>query len=149
MREKREVVVYCLTLGNVYEDYPFHDDKWCVMRHKASKKTFAYIYEKNDQIWVNVKCEPQWRDFWRSTFEAVVPGYHMNKEHWNSIILDGTIPKRDIKRMIAESYDLTKGKRRGKQQDGLEPAVFCVFHTLVYLYVKVGLFFIRADIKTS
>ena len=111
MREKREVVVDCLTLGYVYEDYPFHDDKWCVMRHKASKKTFAYIYEKNDQIWVNVKCEPQWRDFWRSTFEAVVPGYHMNKEHWNSIILDGTIPKRDIKRMIAESYDLTKGKK--------------------------------------
>lgn len=119
MKEKKEVVGYCLTLGNVYEDYPFHDDNWCVMRHRTSGKTFAYIYTKEGNIWVNVKCEPQWRDFWRNAFSAVVPGFHMNKEHWNSIILDGTVPENDIKRMIAESYDITKdAKKAGNRRKG-------------------------------
>jgi len=111
MKEKQEVITYCLSFENVYEDYPFHDSNWCVMRHKDSQKSFALIYNKDGKVWVNVKCDPQWRDFWRSAFPSVVPAYHMNKTHWNSIILDGTIPKEDIKRMIGESYDLTKGKK--------------------------------------
>ncbi len=112
MREKKEVIAYCLTLGKVYEDYPFHDDNWCVMRHKDTKKTFAYIYIRQERVWVNVKCEPQWRDFWRDAFASVVPAYHMNKTHWNSVILDGTVPEKEIKRMIAESFDLTKSKKK-------------------------------------
>ncbi len=60
---------------------------------------------------VNVKVDKEWRDFWRSTYEAVIPGYHQNKEHWNTIILNGTVPENDIKGMIAESYDLVKDKR--------------------------------------
>ena len=72
---------------------------------------FALIYERNGQIWINVKCDPEWRDFWRETYPSVVAAYHMNKEHWNSIILDGTVPGKEIRRMIAESYDLT---RKGK-----------------------------------
>ncbi len=55
---------------------------------------------------LNVKADPEWRDFWRSTYESVTAGYHQNKEHWNTIILDGTIPDKDIKRMICESYEL-------------------------------------------
>jgi O-6-methylguanine DNA methyltransferase len=55
---------------------------------------------------LNVKVNPQWRDFWRATYSSVTPGWHQNKEHWNTIILDGTIPERDIKQMIAESYDI-------------------------------------------
>ncbi|WP_418920725.1 methylated-DNA--[protein]-cysteine S-methyltransferase, partial [Anaerotignum faecicola] len=55
---------------------------------------------------LNVKVAPEWREFWRNTYPAVVAGYHQNKMHWNTIILDGTIPTQDIKRMIAESYDL-------------------------------------------
>lgn len=111
MQSKQEVITYCHSFEQVYEDYPFHDSNWCVMRHKGSKKTFALIYNKDGHVWINVKCNPQWRDFWRSTFSSVVPAYHMNKTHWNSIILDGTVPKEDIKRMIGESYDLTKGKK--------------------------------------
>lgn len=57
-------------------------------------------------IHLNVKVNPEWRDFWRSTFASVIPAYHQNKEHWNTVILDGTIPDADVKRMIAESYDL-------------------------------------------
>lgn len=110
MRERREVIDYCLTFENVFEDYPFHDDNWCVMRHKQNKKVFAWIFNKDGYVWVNVKCDVEWRDFWRNAFESVIPAYHLNKTYWNSIILDGTIPVEDIKRMIGESYDLTRGK---------------------------------------
>ena len=47
MRERREVIDYCLTFENVFEDYPFHDDNWCVMRHKKNKKVFAWIFDKD------------------------------------------------------------------------------------------------------
>jgi O-6-methylguanine DNA methyltransferase len=73
---------------------------------KPSKKAFLWSYEKDGQICLNLKCDPEWRDFWRNTYDAVIPGYHQNKEHWNTVILDGTIPDDDVKRMIAESYDL-------------------------------------------
>lgn len=112
MTERKEVISYCLKFNNVYEDYPFHDPNWCVIRHKGSNKVFAWIFNKDDYVWVNVKCEPQWRDFWREAFECVIPAYHMNKKHWNSIILNGSVPDADIKRMIGESYDLTKPRRK-------------------------------------
>lgn len=110
MRERREVIDYCLTFKNVFEDYPFHDDNWCVIRHKKNEKVFAWIFDKDGYVWVNVKCDVEWRDFWRNAFDSVIPAYHLNKTYWNSIILDGTIPVEDIKRMIGESYDLTRGK---------------------------------------
>ncbi|MFQ8721181.1 MmcQ/YjbR family DNA-binding protein [Enterocloster sp.] len=49
--------------------------------------------------------------FWRNAYEAVVPAYHQNKEHWNSVILDGSVSDEVVKRMVAESYDLVKGRR--------------------------------------
>lgn len=81
------------------------------MRHKNNNKVFAWIFPRQGNIWINVKCDPEWRDFWRSAYKSVVPGYHLNKEHWNSIIMDGSVPDKDVKRMIGESYDLTKGKK--------------------------------------
>ena len=112
MTKKEEVIAYCLKLADVYEDYPFHDQNWCVMRHKKNKKVFAWIFHKDGNVWVNVKCDPQWRDFWRQAFVSVVPAFPLNKEHWNSMILDGSIPKEDIQRMIVESYDLTGPKSK-------------------------------------
>ena len=108
MRKKDEVIACCLTYEQVYEDYPFHDPNWCVIRHRENRKVFVWIFEKDQYIWINVKCSPEWRDFWREAFSSVVPAYHLNKMHWNSIILDRTVPDQDIKRMIGESYDLTK-----------------------------------------
>lgn len=108
MIKREEAIKFCKTFQNVIEDYPFHDSNWTLMRHISNRKTFACIYERQEKIWINVKCDLEWRDLWRTTFESVIPAYHMNKEHWNSIILDGTIPQQDIERMITESYDLTK-----------------------------------------
>ena len=112
MTKRKEVIAYCLTFSDVYEDYPFRDTNWCTIRHRSNDKIFAWIFDRdvngNNYVWINVKCDREWRDFWRKTFKSVIPAYHLNKEHWNSIILDGTVPKKDIRRMIGESYDLTK-----------------------------------------
>ena len=71
-----------------------------------------YIKQAEPGLYQISCTKAQWRDFWRQTYEAVLPGYHQNKEHWNTVILDGTIPDEDIKRMIAESYDLIVGSKR-------------------------------------
>ena len=106
MRTREEVLQYALSFPNVYEERPFRDQSWQLVRVKGSKKTFLWIYERNGYVNLNVKVDPQWRDFWRSTYDYVIAGYHQNKEHWNTIILDGSIPENEIQRMISESYDL-------------------------------------------
>lgn len=106
MMTREEALAYGMSFYNVYEEKPFRDPNWQLVRIKGSKKTFLWIYEREGYINLNVKVNPEWRDFWRSAYESVMAGYHLNKEHWNTIILDGTIPEEEIKRMIAESYDL-------------------------------------------
>ncbi len=114
MTTRKEITDHCLEYADVYEDDPFHDPNWRVIRQRKNQKIFAWIFERNGNIWVNLKCEPQWTAFWRSAFSAVVPAYHLNKTHWNSVILDGSIPREDICRMVAESYELTKPAPRRK-----------------------------------
>ncbi len=106
MKTRKEALDYGLSFKNTYQDAPFHDENWQLVRIKGSKKAFLWTYELEGKMCLNVKCDPEWRDFWRSTYKSVMPGYHQNKEHWNTIILDGSIPDEDIKRMIAESYDI-------------------------------------------
>ena len=108
MKERQEVLDYGMTFPYAYVDTPFHDDNWVLLRYRKNKRCFAMTYERNGLIWVNVKVDPEWRDFWRQVYPSVVPGYHQNKEHWNSLILDGSIPDDEVKRMIAESYALIK-----------------------------------------
>lgn len=106
MKTREEALEYGLTFENTYQAAPFHDANWQLIRVKGSDKAFLWTYERDGYINLNVKVDPQWRDFWRDTYKSVIPGWHQNKEHWNTIILDGSIPDEDIKRMIAESYDL-------------------------------------------
>lgn len=106
MLTRQEALEYGLSFPDTYQDAPFHDANWQIVRVKGSGKAFLWTYERDGYINLNVKVHPQWRDFWRSTYEAVIPVWHQNKEHWNTIILNGTVPEAEIKRMIAESYDL-------------------------------------------
>lgn len=114
MKTREEVLKYCLSFPNTYQDAPFYDENWQLVRCAKNKKAFAWTYYRKNQLCINVKVHPEWRDLWRQTYEAVIPGYHQNKEHWNTIILDGTIPEKEVRRMIAESYDLVCGKDKGK-----------------------------------
>ena len=106
MKTREEILAYGLTFADTYVDTPFSDTNWQLVRVKQSKKAFLWTYEKDGFLNLNVKADPEWRDFWRSTYKSVIPGYHQNKEHWNTIILDGTIPEKEVRQMIAESYDL-------------------------------------------
>ncbi len=111
----QELIAYCLTMPDTYEDYPFHDVNWTVIRCKQNNKVFAWIFERQEHIWINLKVNPEWRDFWRNSFSSILPAYHLNKEHWNSVIMDGTVPEETIKQLIGESYDLVKPKRGKKK----------------------------------
>lgn len=106
MTTREEVLAYGLSFPDTYQEAPFHDSNWQLVRVKGSKKAFLWTYERDGCLNLNVKVDPEWREFWRNAYAAVVPGYHQNKEHWNTIILDGSIPDEDVRRMIAESYDL-------------------------------------------
>lgn len=106
MKTREEATKYGLSFPDTYLETPFHDPNWELVRVHGSKKAFLWVYERNGYINLNVKVRPEWRDFWRDAYASVLPGYHQNKEHWNTIILDGTIPDKDVKQMIAESYDI-------------------------------------------
>lgn len=106
MKTREEAISYGLTFPDTYMEMPFRDKNWQLIRVKGSKKAFLWVYEREGCINLNVKVSPEWRDFWRKAFKSVIAGWHQNKEHWNTIILDGSIPEKDIKTMIAESYNL-------------------------------------------
>ena len=106
MTTREEAIAYGLTFPDTYMEMPFKDTNWQLIRVKESKKAFLWVYEREGYINLNVKVSPEWRDFWRKAFKSVIAGWHQNKEHWNTIILDGSVPEKDIKNMIAESYTL-------------------------------------------
>lgn len=111
MTLKQLLFQQCHTLPFVYEDYPF-DDKWAVFRHKANRKSFALFFEREGHTWVNVKAEPLQGDFYRQLYSAVVPAYHMNKQHWISIILDGSMTQAEVFSLIENSFRLTQPRQR-------------------------------------
>lgn len=106
MRTREEVLAFALSFPDTYQDAPFHDDNWQLVRVKGSRKAFVWTYERNGYMNLNVKVDPEWRDYWRDAFESVLPGWHQNREHWNTIILDGSVPDDAVREMIAESYRL-------------------------------------------
>lgn len=106
MMTRKEALEYGLSFPDTYQQAPFHDENWQLVRVKGSKKAFLWTYERNGYLNLNVKTDPEWRDYWRSAFPSVIPGWHQNKDHWNTIILDGSIPDEAVRKMIAESYEL-------------------------------------------
>ncbi|MDO5133848.1 MAG: methylated-DNA--[protein]-cysteine S-methyltransferase [Eubacteriales bacterium] len=106
MKTRQEALEYALSFPGTYTDTPFRETNRVLVRVKGSRKAFLWSFERNGRICLNLKAGPDWRDLWRGAYAAVLPAYHQNKEHWNTVILDGTIPDEEIRRMIAHSYDL-------------------------------------------
>ena len=106
MKTREDVLEYGLSFPDTYRDAPFHDENWQLVRYRGNKKAFLWTYIRNGVLNLNVKVDPSKAFFWRDIYSSVIPGYHQNKDHWNTVIIDGSIPEKDIKMMIAESYDL-------------------------------------------
>lgn len=76
MKTREEILAYGLSFPDTYQEAPFHDQNWQLVRVGASKKAFLWTYMRDGLLNLNVKADPQWRDFWRSAYPAVIPGYH-------------------------------------------------------------------------
>ena len=94
---------YCLSLSGTEEDYPFGED---TLVFKVAGKMFALASLDSIPLHINLKCDPETAIELREMYEAVIPGYHMNKKHWNTVILDGTIKVKELKEWIKNSYNL-------------------------------------------
>ncbi|MEG7336032.1 MmcQ/YjbR family DNA-binding protein [Bacillus sp. 0102A] len=105
-----EMINYFLSYPDTYKDYPFGEGR-TVMRHNGNKKWFALIFHLDGHLCVNLKCEPERANFLRSIFKEVKPGYHMNKDHWNTVILDGNLSQEALDDMVQHSFELTKPKK--------------------------------------
>lgn len=94
---------YCLSNRGATKDYPFGPSPTV---YRVMGKMFALSNENNQPITFNLKCDPDWALALRDMYAAVQPGYHMNKRHWNSVTVDGSIPDDDLFEMIDHSYDV-------------------------------------------
>lgn len=94
---------YLLNKPEAVEDFPFGPE---VAVYKVRDKMFALIGEENGESRINLKCDPVEATQLRMVFDAVLPGYHMNKKHWNTVVINGSIPDSEVKRMIDNSYTL-------------------------------------------
>jgi len=107
---------YCISKPGVSEEFPFDET---TLVFKVLGKMFA-LTDLEGELSVNLKCEPQLCIELRRQYESVLPGYHMNKKHWNTIIIDGTIPDPFIYKWIDSSYELVVSKLTQKQQAKLK-----------------------------
>ena len=98
-----DVLDLCTSLPGAVEDYPFGDD---VAVFKVGGKMFAPVMLTGEPGSVNLKCDPEWALELRARYEAVRPGYHQNKRHWNTVELDGTVEDAELREMIDHSYEL-------------------------------------------
>ena len=98
-----QIKQYCVRKPGTREEYPFGPD---TLVFKVMSKMYALVSENNNPLRINLKCDPEQAPVLRSMHDSILPGYHMNKEHWNTIVLDGSFPNELLFRMIDESYEL-------------------------------------------
>ena len=98
---------YCISKEGVTESFPFGDD---TLVFKVIGKIFALANLEGD-LTVNLKCDPSVALELRERHPSVIPGYHMNKKHWNTVLCDGTVPDREVFEWIDHSYELVKKSR--------------------------------------
>jgi len=94
---------YLLSRPEAWEDFPFGPD---VSVMKIKNKMFATLARSGDEARCNLKCDPDEAVMLRDIFKGVLPGYHMNKRHWNTVILGSDVPVGEIERMMDRSYGL-------------------------------------------
>lgn len=97
---------YILSMPDAKLGYPFGED---VAVYKVKDKMFALIAEKSDPVRISLKCDPQLSEILRKKYATVMPGYHLNKKHWNTIVLSNKWEWAEVKSLILHSYNLVTG----------------------------------------
>lgn len=100
---------YCLSKPGTEETLPFGPD---VIVFKVTSKSFLLLPLDTEQLQFNVKCDPDLALELREQYSCVLPGWHMNKKHWNTIVVDGSAPSKLILEWIDHSYDLVNKKKK-------------------------------------
>lgn len=94
---------YLLNMPKAKLDYPFGEG---VAVYKVNDKMFALVAEKKTPVQISLKCDPLLAETLREKYETVMPGYHLNKKHWNTIVLTGQLSWDEVQDLIKHSYNL-------------------------------------------
>lgn len=103
MIDHQTVEAYLLGMPNAYLDYPFGEG---VAVYKTGDKMFALIQEGRNPVQISLKCDPELSKVLRERYESVMPGYHLNKKHWNTIVLSDQLSWEEVQDLIRHSYQL-------------------------------------------
>lgn len=103
LTSKDELAKHCMEYKGAQEDYPFGPEPLVI---KVAGKMFAIIGVNDGVANISLKCEPHMAELLRLENEAVKPGYHLNKKHWNTVTADGSLSDLELKEMISHSYEL-------------------------------------------
>jgi predicted DNA-binding protein (MmcQ/YjbR family) len=119
----KEVEDYILSMPNARLDYPFGEEVAVYKVNDPSTgsgqgKMFALMAEKAHPVQVSLKCDPQLSTLLREKYDEVMPGYHLNKKHWNTIVISGQLSEEEIKALILHSYNLVTGNPEAMPQFG-------------------------------
>lgn len=106
-----ELAEYILTMPGSWLDYPFGEDVavYKYGSHDGKDKLFALIAVGSKPVKLSLKCDPQLAEILREKYETVLPGYHLSKKHWNTILCTGQVPLDELHDLIRHSYELVKG----------------------------------------
>jgi predicted DNA-binding protein (MmcQ/YjbR family) len=111
--ERKTLLDYCMDKDGVTMEYPFGPD---VMVFKVVGKVYALV-PAADPLQISLKCDPEWAEVLRQTYPAVTPGYHLNKRHWNTVKINGSISDDEILEMVDHAYEqVVKGLTKKAQE---------------------------------
>jgi predicted DNA-binding protein (MmcQ/YjbR family) len=109
-----QILEHCRNKRGVSEDFPFDESTLTI---RVGSRIFLLTDIHSDPLRINLKCDPLIAMDLRDEFNAITPGYHMNKVHWNTVALDGTVPDERARWMIDHSYDLVFKKLKKAERD--------------------------------
>ena len=113
MAQRDEIYRYIKEKYNVSPEYLWEDTPdAAIFRHEENKKWFALIMNVKDEEYLNLKTAPDYSELLRKSYNYIIPAYHMNKEHWNTVIINKDIDEKLIYELIDQSYELTKNKSK-------------------------------------
>jgi predicted DNA-binding protein (MmcQ/YjbR family) len=106
MKTFEDIETMVLEMPTSVKDYPFGEDVAVYKVGSNDGKMFALIDEKSKPVRISLKCDPQLAELLREKYESVLPGYHLNKKHWNTIICSGQLEEDELKDLIRHSFEL-------------------------------------------